>query len=169
MNHTSFLDPVLAGVKVRRPIYFIARRTLFRPGVINWFLRKINGVPVDRGKLTPGTYKEALSLLERGEGILIFPEGTRSADGEFGRLKPGVVSLAQLARVPIVPTYIHNAHRALGKGRFFPRPVRTSIRFGAPLRVGRDDDRTKTLKLIEERLVALREKEKGVRELAPAG
>lgn len=169
VNHTSFLDPVLAGTKVRRPIFFIARRTLFKRGFVNWFLRQLNGVPVDRGKLTAGTYKEVLNLLALGQGVLIFPEGTRSADGEFLRLKAGVVSLAQLADVPVVPTYIHNGHRALGKGRFLPRPVRTSIRFGEPIRVARDDDRTKTLELIEERLIALREDEEGVRELAPAG
>lgn len=169
VNHTSFLDPVLAGIKVKRPMYFIARRTLFRPAPIGWFLRSINAVPVDRGRLTRDTYREVLDLLGRGEGVLIFPEGTRSADGALGRLKGGVVRLAQLAEVPVVPTYLHNAHRALGRGKIFPRPVRTSVRFGAPLQIGADDDRTETLKLIEERLVALREQEENVRELAPAG
>ena len=104
MNHASFLDPVLVGCVVPRPIHYMARRTLFKKGPANWLLRyALNCVPVDRGSLRRDTYREVVEILQAGRGCLIFPEGTRSTDGRLKPLKSGVIRLALQGGVPVVP------------------------------------------------------------------
>ena len=169
VNHASFLDPVLVGNRLPRPIYYMARRTLFSPAPFGWFMRALNSVPVDRGRLSRETYREVIALLEQGEGVLVFPEGTRTRDGKLGPLRAGVVGLAQMTHAPVVPAYLAGTHRALGRGKIFPRPTRTSARYGKPIRFPEDADRQECLQLLQERMLALEAEECKVRGLAPIG
>ena len=80
--------PFLAGSFISRDIHFFARKTLFKPGFADWILRRFNSIPVDRdGGKDVSALKRVLELLREGEGVLIFPEGTRSPDGtiQIGR------------------------------------------------------------------------------------
>ena len=156
VNHASFLDPVLVGCVVPRPIHYMARRTLFKKGPANWFLRHVyNCVPVDRGSLRRDTYREVVEILRADRGCLIFPEGTRSKDGRLTPLKQGVVRLALQGGVPVVPAYIHGSGRALGRGKLFPRPAKIHVQFSPPIVFDPDADAQKSLELLQDRLLQL--------------
>ncbi|NCF56779.1 MAG: 1-acyl-sn-glycerol-3-phosphate acyltransferase [Planctomycetia bacterium] len=130
VNHSSNLDPILAGTSVKRPMAYMARSTLFSPAPMGWIMRNVNALPVEREGLGIAGFRAILDHLEAGGGALIFPEGTRSADGRLKRFKGGIVRLANLAQVPVVPAYISGAARAMRRGNRLPRPLNTEITFG---------------------------------------
>lgn len=134
-NHSSNLDPFLAGSFISRDIYFFARKTLFKPGFANWVLRKFNAIPVDRdGGKDISALKKVLELLSQGEGVLIFPEGTRSPDGSIQTAKKGVGMMACRSQVPVVPVHIMGSFHVWGKGSF-PKflPGKINLIYGKPL------------------------------------
>ncbi|MFN0057068.1 MAG: lysophospholipid acyltransferase family protein [Planctomycetota bacterium] len=149
VNHASFLDPVLVGIAVKAPISFLARSTLFRPAPWGWFLRAVHAVPFDREGVGMAGFRCVIERLKAGSPVLVFPEGTRTRDGHIGRTRPGVLKLAQLANVPVVPTLLVGSFGALGRGALVPRPVRTQVRFGAAFAVEPGQDLEVALSAIE--------------------
>ncbi len=128
-NHSSFLDPPMVGIAFRRPIHFFARRGLFR-GPFAWLLPRLGCVPVDSGKNDTSSLKRALALLKGGERLLLFPEGTRSYDGELLPPQPGVGFLIQRCGVPVLPIRVFGAHEALPRGARFFRFHRVEVVVG---------------------------------------
>ncbi|MBR0239150.1 MAG: 1-acyl-sn-glycerol-3-phosphate acyltransferase [Thermoguttaceae bacterium] len=110
-NHQSYLDPPLVGGGPRRQVGFMAKESLFR-GFIGWFFRALNAFPVDREKPVGGI-KEALRRLKNEECVALFPEGSRSPDGELHDFMPGLILLAQKTKSPIVPAAIEGAFDAM--------------------------------------------------------
>ena len=133
VNHQSFLDPMLVGVPLRRPISYLARDNLFRVPVIGWIIRNTYVMPINRDAASTASIRNALKRMEHGFLVGLFPEGTRSDDGKVGEFKPGFISLIRRAKVPVYPVGIAGAHGALPRGgfRLFPPPVR--VVFGEPL------------------------------------
>jgi len=133
-NHVSYLDPPAVGVSFPRPIHYFARNTLFR-GPFSYILPRVNAVPVDnQGDGDLGAIRTAMKVLNRGDGLLVFPEGTRSYDGNFMEPKRGIGLLACRAGVPVIPARIYGTRKALGRGQIFPRwhqPIQ--VCFGNPL------------------------------------
>jgi 1-acyl-sn-glycerol-3-phosphate acyltransferase len=82
-NHATFLDPPLIGSGVKRDINYMARKTLFRYPGIGAILRAVNAVPVDRDGGGAAGMKAVMGRLEAGGGIVLFPEGTRTKDGNL--------------------------------------------------------------------------------------
>lgn len=130
VNHASNLDPVLAGIAMKRPLAFMARSTLFSPAPVGWFLRNLNALPMEREGVGIAGFRSVLAHLDAGGAALIFPEGTRSKDGRLRRFKGGIVRLANMAQVPVVPAYISGSYRAMGRGKWLPLPCGTRISFG---------------------------------------
>src|SRR5947199_3618798 len=89
-NHASFLDPPLVGAGVRRGINYLARENLFRFPVVGWVLRRWNSVPVDREGGGAKGLKAILDRLLAGGAIILFPEGTRTRDGELQPARSGI-------------------------------------------------------------------------------
>jgi 1-acyl-sn-glycerol-3-phosphate acyltransferase len=135
-NHISNLDPPLVAgwlaPALRRRPHLLAKDVLF-VGPVGLFLRSIGVIPVKVGGSDIEAYRKARTLLDAGSVVVIFPEGTRSADGILGEPKPGVALLASRTGVPILPVGVSNTDRLLGRGRLIPRfGTRVTVRFGAP-------------------------------------
>ena len=133
-NHVSFLDPPFFGLACRREAFFMARDTLFRNRLANWILRSWNCVPINRDRGDIGALRTVLRMLGEGKAVLMFPEGTRSQDGQLQEARAGIGMIVARANVPILPMRIFGTDRALPRGKSFPRPVRIEIKFGEPFR-----------------------------------
>src|SRR3954454_9435441 len=93
-NHRSFLDPFVIAVMARRPIYFVAKQEIFFNRPIGWLLGALGAFPIDRHGGDEGAMATARAILDRGDGVLILREGTRTRPGALGRQKRGVGRLA---------------------------------------------------------------------------
>jgi 1-acyl-sn-glycerol-3-phosphate acyltransferase len=140
VNHASLLDPPVVGFAVPRPLYFMARRTLFKSRGARWLFPKLNGIPIDREGADTGALKKALTVLRRGDGLLFFPEGTRTRDGNLNAAKPGIGMVACRTRAPVVPTRIFGTYDAWGTHTRVPLFVSEfTVVFGRPLSVDQYD------------------------------
>ncbi len=130
-NHRSFLDPFVIGIMVRRPIYFVAKRELFTRPFVAWFLNSLGAFPINRGLSDEDAMGTARAILERGDGVLIFPEGTRHRPGPLGRPKRGVGRLALETGVPVIPLSIIGTEGV--RTGWKVRPHKVKVRAGRPL------------------------------------
>ena len=130
-NHRSFLDPWVVGVCLRRPAYFVAKRELFERRWMGWFLNSLGAFPIRRGESDEEAMETARQLVERGEAVMIFPEGTRIRRGSLGDPKRGVGRLALETGAPVVPVAVMGTERA--RRGFIIRPCKVRVRCGRPL------------------------------------
>jgi len=129
-NHTSFLDPIIVGIGVPRKLNYLARDTLFRFRPFAKMLRWIHVSPIKRETGDVNAFKLTLNKLSQGEPILIFPEGTRSGDGNLQKPKSGIGFLQNTSGVNILPCYVKGSMEAWPKYSRFPRPRCVSVYFG---------------------------------------
>lgn len=132
-NHQSFLDPLLIGLPLTRPISFLARDSLFRIPVIGWILRNTCVKPISRENASTASIRDTVQRMDQGFLCGMFPEGTRSASGEMGEFKPGFVALLRRTNLPVYPVGVAGAHLALGRKSFFLKPFRVCVVFGEPI------------------------------------
>lgn len=131
-NHQSFLDPILIGMATgKRPMSMLARRNLFKPFFMGWLLRSLNGIPVERGSADLAAMRTCIEVLKKGEGLSLFPEGTRSEDGRVLPLKSGMLLIAKRAGATIVPMAISGSFEAWPRSRKLPHLTgRIRVRWG---------------------------------------
>ncbi len=136
-NHSSHLDSpsVLTAVAGRRRIWVAGAEDYFFNTRLKRFIfgRVFDTIAFDRQADGIRGLKRCGDALGRGEGVLMFPEGTRSLDGALQPFKIGVAVLAIERNVPIIPVYIHNTYSLFRKGQRFVRPGRATVFFGAPI------------------------------------
>jgi glycerol-3-phosphate dehydrogenase (NAD(P)+) len=130
-NHRSFLDPFAIGCCLGRPIYFVAKKELFKNPLLGWFLNCLGAFPIRRGASDEESMATARALLERGQAVVIFPEGTRIRTGSLGAPKRGVGRLALQTGKPVVPIAVTNSERA--RRGWLIKPVRVHLRCGPAL------------------------------------
>lgn len=138
-NHVSHLDPPLVGLSVPRCVFHMAKKELFVLKPLMVFMRTIGTIMVDRGQGRQALI-DAIKYLDKGECIVIFPEGTRSPDGVLGQGRSGAVVIAIRGGCPIVPAAIIGSEKALTKGSKFIKLVPVTVKFGEPYRINYDGD-----------------------------
>lgn len=132
-NHISYWDPPLVGCASSRKVYFMAKEELFCIPVLGPLIRSLGAFPVKRGTPDRTAIRRALQLLESGNVVGMFPEGTRGRNIEG--VESGAAFLALRAGCPVVPAVIKNGYK----------PFRSvEIRFGRPLDVGDKKERVRT-------------------------
>jgi 1-acyl-sn-glycerol-3-phosphate acyltransferase len=134
-NHASYADPPLAWAAVypRRRPWGIAKSELWDRPVVAYLLNCIGVYPVRRGAADRAAIRQALSLLERGEVVGIFPEGTRTSDGNLQPGRAGIALLMQKSGAPVVPVAILGTYAMMPRHRKWPRPARLTVAFGKPM------------------------------------
>ena len=133
-NHQSFLDPVVLGAAADRELRYLARRSLFTNPAFGALIRFLGALELGRDGVDSPGVRAMVDALKNGDLVVMFPEGTRSVDGEIGRIKSGVGLIARRACVPVVPTALDGLYKAWPRTRKFPRvrgPVR--VAFGEPI------------------------------------
>jgi 1-acyl-sn-glycerol-3-phosphate acyltransferase len=133
-NHVSFMDPTTVGWGVGKEIYFLGRKSLFKPPFWSWFLPICNVLPIDREGHDIAGMRRIIGMLKADHSVLLFPEGTRSPDGELQPGQPGAALIAVKAGVPILPTRLFGTYESLSRHdkRLRFHPIRVVI--GKPYR-----------------------------------
>lgn len=134
-NHQSYLDPVMLGLNLPRPLSYLAKSELFVNPALRWLITELRAIPVRQGKGDKGALEATIRRLREGHLLNIFPEGTRTPDGEIHEMQRGAALVVRRAGVPIVPAAIHGSYDAWPTGRkmFRSRPIR--VLYGKPLNV----------------------------------
>lgn len=132
INHQSFLDPLLVGLPLRRPVSYLARDSLFRVPLLGWLLKRTYVLPISRRGAGSSSIREAIGRMRQGYLVGIFPEGTRGSVGTLQKFHPGFIALLRRAEVPVYPVGIAGAREALPPGARFVRPARVRVVFGDP-------------------------------------
>ena len=132
-NHASFIDPPLIGEGVSRMVNYLARNTLFDAPVVGTLLRSWKVVPVDRDGGGGAGLKAILDRLLDGGAILLFPEGTRSADGKLRSAKSGIGLTVIKSTAPVVPVRVFGSFDAYGRHMKIPRLRKLVVTYGPPL------------------------------------
>jgi 1-acyl-sn-glycerol-3-phosphate acyltransferase len=145
-NHQSNLDPMILFNSFPRPVPFMTKKELFNIPVFSWVMRQVGNFPVKRGSVDRNAMDMARNLLESGNAICIFPEGTRSKTGEIGSFKSGVSYIWKGSGCPVfLPVTLKGSIDLLPKGEFIPRPCNVEVSFGKVIKISEDiwDDSNK--------------------------
>jgi 1-acyl-sn-glycerol-3-phosphate acyltransferase len=143
-NHQSLVDIPLFLAALPREVRFLAKRELGRIPLFGYAMAKAGNLFIDREDPRDAVYlvREATARMDRGQMVVIFPEGTRSRDGTIGEFKPGAFYLARKTGAPLLPVLIDGGHKALPRGSLLFRPADLTVRVLTP--VTADDGRALT-------------------------
>jgi len=135
-NHIATADPPLHGGLFPRPVHFMAKVEWFLGNPVVAFLaRQFLCFPVVRHTADRASLRYTLQLLEKGQAVLIYPEGTRAVDARLHRAEVGIAFLARRSGVPILPMAIYGSEKVIPKGAHWPRRAHTYLRYGKPFHV----------------------------------
>src|SRR3989442_11481902 len=124
---TSSWEPPMVGAACPRELCFLAKEELFATPLLGPLIGSVNAIPIRRGVADLSGMSRAIARIQRGEALLMFPEGSRMRDGELHPARPGVGMMAVHADVPIVPCVISGSNRP---GKWWYRGARPRIWFG---------------------------------------
>lgn len=111
-NHINNLDPCVVGITANRPVYFMAKEELFSVPVLGKLVPHLNAFPVKRGMSDREALRKGLNVLKEGNVFGLFPEGTRSKDGELGKGLAGAGFFALRTDAQIVPCAIIGPYKS---------------------------------------------------------
>ncbi|MBU1853351.1 MAG: 1-acyl-sn-glycerol-3-phosphate acyltransferase [Candidatus Omnitrophica bacterium] len=138
-NHVSFFDPIIVGVSAPRTLIYLARETLFKYKVFAKILNWVYTFPLKREGADLRAFRLAIGKLQEGFAVLVFPEGTRSKDGDFQEPKTGIGFLNTVSGADILPCYVKGSFEAWPRDSRFPRCRPVSVYFGKVLRFDKKD------------------------------
>lgn len=132
-NHISLWDPPLMATAVPQKVHYMAKEELFRFAPFGRLIKNLGAFPVRRGAADRGALKAAITVLNEGKVLGIFPEGTtKHQKGELGQAKPGLALIAAKAKVPVIPVAITGTNKVFENFWSLPR---FTLSFGKPLTI----------------------------------
>ncbi len=132
-NHVSYLDPLLAATPLKRPVWFVAKEELWRVPVLNWLLPRCHAFPIKPGTPDRAALRRALAELSAGHLLCIFPEGTRSDDGNLLPAEPGIALLVKHSGAPVIPVAIIGSEKMLPSNARRLRRAKLLVVYGDPI------------------------------------
>lgn len=132
-THQSMLDPVLVGLVFNGRLNYIARKSLFHQPLFAFLIRLLDAIEIDRERGGLAGLREMMKRLNDEKMVLIFPEGTRTTDGEIGELKLGFSPIARKTKAALVPMAISGAINVLPRKSKFPQRHPIALVVGKPI------------------------------------
>ena len=147
LNHASFLDILLAFAYISHNFRIVTKQEIFRLPFMGWALKRSGQVPMDRANPRKGlgSLRQASALLKKGISIVVFPEGTRTPDGEIKDFKATVFILPIRAGIAVVPVRVEGTFEALKRGSILLNPVPLKLTFYDSIAPGDFNDRDRWL------------------------
>ncbi|MCD9623122.1 lysophospholipid acyltransferase family protein [Rhabdothermincola salaria] len=131
--HRSNVDTPLLAPITRRRLRYMGKESLWTSRFGGWFLTSLGGFPVERGTADRDALRASMTVIERGEPLVMFPEGTRQSGPEIAKVFDGPSYVACRTGAPILPVGIGGSERAMAKGSKWVRPVKIVIVVGTPI------------------------------------
>jgi 1-acyl-sn-glycerol-3-phosphate acyltransferase len=132
-NHCSYLDPPLVGVACQRAIHYLARKSLLDIPVLGPILPQLNVIPVDQKNADRSALMGAIRVVKNGGAVLIFPEGSRSWDGDLQPAQPGIGMIVAKTGAPVVPVRVFGTFETYPRGATLPRLSSIKVAIGKRL------------------------------------
>jgi len=132
-NHVTYFDPFWIGVRCYRAIRFMAWDKLFGFAPAGALFRWFGAFPVSLTNPESSAYKQALRILQKGEALVMFPEGGRSDTAQLAPFKEGFARLALRTGATIVPVVIQGGERVWGRPMRLPHPRKVRVHFLEPI------------------------------------
>lgn len=131
-NHVSHLDPPVTACAIHRMLRFMAKEELFKAKGFGWLIRSVGAFPVRRGEGDTEAIRVAIDALEKGQAVLVFPEGSRGDGAHLQPVNRGVAMLAKRTGAKVLPVGIVGTHKAWPKGQKKINRGRIVVAFGEP-------------------------------------
>lgn len=132
-NHTGTIDPPLVPAFLpRSDTWSMAKSEFFRKRWMSWLFGEYHAFPVVRHTADRAALRRSLDLLQQGQCLVIFPEGTRVESGVLAEPEPGAGFIAQRCGCPVLPVALTGTRECLPKGKLWPRRVPVTVRYGKP-------------------------------------
>ena len=132
-NHASYLDIPLLGCGIPRRVWYMGRHDLFPMPLLNGLLQALGWIPLRVGRLDRDAFSKAVSLIQEGKAVAIFPEGGRTMTGALKPGKPGIGVIVSQTGCQVVPAHIGGTFEVLPPGAKWPRFRRVTVAYGEPL------------------------------------
>lgn len=142
-NHSSLIDTPALFASLPYQFKIMAKRSLFYVPFVGWHLWSSGNFPINRAdaRKTAKSLKSVIDGVRDGKSLMVFPEGTRTADGRLQEFKHGAFRIAVRARVPVVPVVIRGTFELLPRTTLAPRPGRVDVFICAPIDTSRCSER----------------------------
>ncbi len=145
-NHQSIYDIPIIFWTLPLQLRILAKASLGRFPFLGWHLARTGHVLVDRQHPGPDLFRRIRSLIRAGVSLIVFPEGTRSADGRLARFKGGIFLIAIEAGLPVVPVAVNGSRHVMTKGRLMTCPGRVTLTILEPIpTAGRRPDEARAI------------------------
>ncbi|HEY5753793.1 MAG TPA: lysophospholipid acyltransferase family protein [Chthoniobacterales bacterium] len=132
-NHASYFDPPVIAVSCRKAIFFLARKSLLKWPVLGPIFPKINVIPVDQERADMSALKTVIKLVREGQRTIIFPEGSRTPDGDLQPAQPGIGLVIAKTLAPVVPMRIFGSYEAFPRHAKRVKLAKITVVIGKPI------------------------------------
>lgn len=139
VNHASYFDPPLAGICSRRAVYYLARKNLLEWPFFGPLFPAMNVIPVERDGNDMSALRVVIRKIKEGNGVVLFPEGTRSRDGQLGEARSGIGFVIAKTGAAVLPMRIFGSFDAFPRDAKLPRLRPITVVIGDPIRFSESD------------------------------